>query len=485
MPRFIRHISDSALQFLVNQVFGLGLFYVLSEGLDKVRFGELNWTLAVFMTAFDILGAGLDQLTVRKIAAGDSPVRVLSLYRTHVWVSGVLFYAALLAGRLVFPGFFLRHSLLLWMGIAKTGMFFSTPFKQLAAGREQFRILFRMSVGSSVIKGSVLLACFFLHVLTIPFLLAVFIAGDLFELCVCSYLGRGMLEEKISNVPVPRRADRKAWLALLRESMPQVGVVLFSAAMARFDWIFIGLYTDAARLAEYSFAYKAFEMSSLPLLVIAPLLVPAFTRLSGQETSGGRAAGVYMGGRMDDLRFLLRGELVLGCGVAMLLNIVWTPLVDGITSGRYGAVNARTIFFLSLCLPVMYLNNFLWTIHFARGRLKMIFRAFAVSFALNVAGDVVLIPLYGNEGAALAYLLAIGLQTFLFQWQNREVALHSSWVTLFIAGAGAALGGYAACRMVTGVFTQLLCASVLYFGILFGTAQLRPADYRFLKGKFS
>jgi len=482
MPRFIRRISDSALQFLINQAFGLGLFYVLSRGLDKEQFGELNWTLAVFLTAFNILALGLDQMSVRKIAAGDAPEKVLSLYRTHVLLTGGVFYTSLLVSRYLFPGFFAQHSLLLWIGLAKTGLFFSTPYKQLASGREQFGVLLRMSICSSIFKGIVLISCFLLHVLTLPVLLVVFIAGDLAEWQISAYLGRKILQNPLSSA-----IDRKGWFLLIRESLPQVGVVLFSSAMARFDWIFIGLFSSAPRLAEYSFAYKAFEVSSVPLLIIAPLLIPFFTRLfkqdqgraEGQDRTQGHAQG------QGDLPLLLRGELILGCWTAMLLNVGWSPLIDSVTAGRYGAVNAPTVFILSLCLPLLYLNNFLWTVHFARGRFKMIFWVFALSFVCNVGGDIWLIPLYGNIGAAAAYFLAIGLQTILYGWNVRESSLKWSWITLLISASGAALSGYFSRRLLSGVFPQLLCASLFYVIILLLAGQLRPADYRYLRSKIS
>ncbi len=49
--------------------------------------------------------------------------------------------------------------------------------------------------------------------------------------------------------------------------------------MSRFDWILIGIVISSSKLAEYSFAYKIFEVSTLPLLVIAPIMIPLFTRL--------------------------------------------------------------------------------------------------------------------------------------------------------------------------------------------------------------
>jgi O-antigen/teichoic acid export membrane protein len=50
--KFIRDISANTLQVIINQVCGLVIFYLLSIGLDKNSFGEINWTLAVFLNRF-------------------------------------------------------------------------------------------------------------------------------------------------------------------------------------------------------------------------------------------------------------------------------------------------------------------------------------------------------------------------------------------------------------------------------------------------
>ena len=91
---------------------------------------------------------------------------------------------------------------------------------------------------------------------------------------------------------------------LVRESLPQVGVVIFTSAIARFDWIFIGLFVSDVKLAEYSFAYKIFEITTLPLLAIAPLLVPFFTIFFQQKKENNSVS-------VQNVKFLLRMEMVL------------------------------------------------------------------------------------------------------------------------------------------------------------------------------
>ena len=79
--RFTRNISANTLQLLINQFFGLVIFYALSRGLSKELFGQVNWSLAVLLTVFGVLGLGIDQVMVKKIAAGYNP----RLFLIHIF----------------------------------------------------------------------------------------------------------------------------------------------------------------------------------------------------------------------------------------------------------------------------------------------------------------------------------------------------------------------------------------------------------------
>lgn len=447
MPRFFRHISASALQFGLNQALGVVMFYVLSRGLDRDLFGELNWALAVSLTAFTLLGAGLDALVVKRIAAGEAAAPLLRLYHWHVGWVGAAAYALLFIASMEFPAFFHEHLFLLGIALAKTLLFQALPYKQLAAGKEKFGILMKMSVGSALAKTAAFLCCWFTRQWDVRLVMGIFIVSDLAEWLISRYEGKKLLERK------PVRSVQN-YLSLLKTALPQAGTVLFSSALARFDWIFIGLFVSAAKLAEYSFAYKAYEVCSLPLLAIAPLLVPAFAR-----------------GAAIDRNRLIRLELSLAWATVLCLNLLWTPVVDPLTGGMYGAVNAKTIFLLSLALPILYQNNFLWTLHFAEGRLRWILVTFACSFAVNVLGDVLLIPRWGNEGAAAAFLAAIVLQTLMYQ----KDILENGWWTQAICALSAA-GAALATAGIANVWLRLFIAGASYIIGLILTRRLRRDD---------
>src|SRR5665213_2073124 len=142
--KFLHDISANSLQVIISQACGLAIFYVLSLYFSKNNFGEINWSLAVLLTAFAILSLGIDQVMVQKVAAGEDSQKILSIYFFHVITAGLIFYLLLLMIVFFFPAFQQNHPLLLFIGIGKLMIFFASPFKQLANGLEKFRSLFIM-----------------------------------------------------------------------------------------------------------------------------------------------------------------------------------------------------------------------------------------------------------------------------------------------------------------------------------------------------
>jgi O-antigen/teichoic acid export membrane protein len=461
----LKNLSANALQLVANQLFGLVIFYILSITLSKANFGLLNLALAILLAVFNILSCGIDQLIIKKIAADDHKESALSVYITHTLITGLLFYGLLLAGYLLFPNLPQVYGLLLLVGIGKLMIYLSTPYKQAANGLEKFKLMAWLSVISNFVRCACLVAALLLHSIDLSVIVAIFIIGDTLEFII----GFILFKTK-AQMPVRLKWDGQNYLNLIREALPQMGVVLITSSLARFDWIFIGFMLSAIKLAEYSFAYKLFEIATLPLLAIAPLLIPRFTKMFKQ-------GAINIAG----LTFLIRVEMIVAALTVLLLNLYWSPIIDWVTQGKYGAVNVNTIFILSLCLPLLYMENFLWTIFFAQGRLKMILHAFMVTLAVNVVGDVILIPLYKNEGAAIAFLLACIAQIIFYLNKNTLTELKKIWQPLFICTACALGSGFAAKAILGDSWVVIPVAVVLYLGLLFISGQVRLSDKETLK----
>jgi len=396
--RFYSHLSANTIQLVINQSFGLAIFYFLSTGLDKTSFGNINLALALLLAVFNTLSFGIDQVAVRKIASGEDQRSLLSLYVIHVLITGLAFYIILIAISFLLPSALRSYHLLLLIAAGKLAIYFSTPFKQSAIGMERFRLLAQMSVISNILRGLCLAILAYTHHITLQNVVYTFAGGDVLELLIAF-----LLFKSSTGLPSGIQWDRTGYSALIKESLPQLGVVVITSALARFDWIFIGIFVSAVKLAEYSFAYKVFELSTLPLLAIAPVLIPRFTKM-------------FKEGKVDlaKLRKLVIAELAISVLTVLVLNIFWGPIIDPLTHGKYGSVNQLTIFILSLCIPLQYMCNFYWTIYFARGQLKLTLRAFVITFCINILGDVFLIPLWHNEGAAIACLTGFIAQLIFY-----------------------------------------------------------------------
>ncbi len=467
--KLVNNLSANTLQLIINQLFGLVIFYILSTGLDKTSFGEINLALALLLTIFNTLSFGIDQVVVRKVASGDNPQHILSLYIGHVLITGLAFYVLLLFGRGLFPSTINSYDLVLLIGAGKLMIYFSTPFKQTAIGMERFRLLAIISVVSNIARACGLVVLALLHSISLHSVIIVFISGDLLELLIGLYLFK-----RATKLPIAIKWNKSAYGSLLSESLPQLGVVIITSALARFDWIFIGIVVSAVSLAEYSFAYKVFEISTLPLLALAPLLIPWFTRL-------------FKNGEADNtkLKLLFRMEMIIAAFTIVLLNSCWSPLIDRITAGKYGAVNERTIFILSLCIPLLYFSNFLWTINFAKGRLKLILTSFIITFSVNVVADVVLIPIYKNEGAAIGYLAGCLAQTVYFIIRNDMKELNKIVSPLLICTTCACLSIFLAKLLFVNVWMDVGGAVLFYVVGLMMTMQVRLGDGKDLKGLMS
>ncbi|MEN0056095.1 MAG: oligosaccharide flippase family protein [Mucilaginibacter sp.] len=463
--KLIQNLSANTLQLVINQLFGVLMFYVLSVNLDKGSFGLINLALTVAFTAFNILSFGIDQTVVKKVANGDDAGSVLSIYLFHVIFAGLLFYGIVLLSKAFFVNNEIFYRLILFIGLGKLMIFFSTPLKQVSGGMEKFRLLACMLIVSNVVRGSALFILSFLHVISIDNIMWVFIAGDMLELTVSIYLFN-----KYIGIPIKPIWDKREYISLIRQSIPQIGVVLITSALARFDWLFIGFMVSAVKLAEYSFAYKVFEISTLPLMAIGPLLIPKFTKLLKTDNYN-----------RDNLKLIIRIEMIIASFTILMLNMCWNPIIDMLTGNKYGTINTHTIFILSLCLPFLYIMNLFWTIFFVQNRLKMILQIFMVTFGVNIIGDLILIPIFKNEGAAVAFLLSCLVQTILFITKNKISELTSSFFTLPIC-IFCALGSYFLAKaLFQNPWLAILMSCIFFFTGLLLTLQIKTGDHKNLR----
>jgi O-antigen/teichoic acid export membrane protein len=474
----------NTLQVLANQFLGVFIFLLLSRYLDKDIYGELNWSLAVLTLITTILSLRLEQIVVRNIAAGKDPSALLTLFTAHNLVTGSVFFGVLLAGNFLFPVFFHRHYILWILSISQLLVFFALPFRQLATGRSAFGWLAVISTVSNGIRCAWLgwLAAF--SEVTLPRVLVVFTLSALVEFILGGYIVTRQL-----RVPFSRRQDWAGYRQLIRESFPQVGLVFLQAGIARIDWILMGFLSTPSRTAEYSFAYRAYEFSPLPLLVLAPFLLNGFARHFGNAAlipAPGPALIPVPGPALTSIPArdpawlgpLMRLQTIFATLLPLWLIIGWSPLVDFITHHKYGQVNALTFLILSCCLPFQYLVNIFWSAEFAGNRLALILKITAVTGLIVLTGDVFLIPAYGGQGAALAYLAGMIVQYFLYYRASLLTGRKGWGKDMLIAVLIAAVSGGLSVWLMDSILLRFGIASASYGLLTWGAGRLDRNGFR-------
>ena len=124
-------------------------------------------------------------------------------------------------------------------------------------------------------------------------------------------------------------------------------------------------------------------------------------------------------------------EMIAATSIPLVLNLAWSPMMDYLTDGKYGAVNETNFFILSCCIPFLYLNNLLWSINFAQNKLTWILQVTFISFLIILAGNLILIPLMAAKGAALVYLLAMIVEFGNYMRRSFLSGFRELWFALF------------------------------------------------------
>lgn len=439
----------NTLQILSNQILGVFIFLLLSRYLDKISYGELNWALAVLTLVTTILSFRLEQVVVRDVAAGKDAGALLTLFLLHTLVAALLLLGVLAIGYF----FFDLPPLLWWFSFSQLLLLVALPFRQIVTGKSEFGWLAVLATVSNIIRFAGLLACVCFSALTMEAVVVLFTVSALAEWVVGVLVVFGRM-----RVSIDWGQRGAGWVALVRDSLPQLGLVFLNAGMARIDWILMGWFGTPAGVAEYSFAYRAYEFSPFPLLVLAPFLLNSFSR---RVVNGVFTPPFW-------LKDYTRAALVLGTLLPLLGVLVWAPVVDWLTMNKYGRVGLVPFLLLSCSVPFQYLINVHWSIEFAKNRLMHIFRVTAITAVVVLVGDLAIIPFWGGVGAAAVWLAGMIVQYILYA-KERDLQ-----VFLAIGIAGAA--GAAAVLLTGSVPMRVVVATGIYVLGAWGAGLVRVKD---------
>ncbi|QKJ29928.1 oligosaccharide flippase family protein [Mucilaginibacter mali] len=411
----------SGMQAIAVQVLGSLFFYLISVYLSKDNFGMISWLNALSLFFTTILGFGLEQVVTRRIAASNRSDWAAGAFFIHSVAGFIITLLILLGLKVIFHDAVFQY--LPWFFAAQGLIFTGVPLKQFLNAKERFTPYGVIALISNSFKILVAWYLQYKGLLNTGTVITVLIGSAALELlCLLAYV--------VPKTTFSFKFNAKPYIKLIRESAAQYISVIFDMSLSRIDWILLGIITTNVVLADYSFAYRAFELARLPMLIIGPMILPRFSRLLATTK------------RWDDFKDWINDfntvELFFAMLIPLILNFLWTPVVGWITGGKYGQGNSLQFMLLSLCIPLQFFVNLLWTVGFSAKKYRSVTGITIACAVTNIALNLLLIPMFDSLGAAIAFLATTALQGFLYyRLVNREVVAVSIFpLVAFILLAG-------------------------------------------------
>lgn len=455
-----------------NYVF-LALSFVVSvyltRGLGAEGFGRLTLVIAVGQTAALFAGfwtyAGLLRYGAEELAT-DGTLRRVLWGRMLLATPAALIFVAL--------GWIFQREIQAFHGVGEVGLpILALYFLMLFLGQTLQAVYHAsgragtwslLQAGErAVILAAVLLA----HLggaLTIDVVLVAYVtAGASVAVVGALWLDRGAW--------LPIETSRPAARRLLRFSWPML-ISVFGSYFSS-NWLDVAVirhFLGAEAVGQYALAYQLMgAIQQLPMMsfpAVVPLLVGAY--MNDRETS----VQLYLDRAVPHAVFAMTAVLSL----AVLVAPFFVALVFGPSFGESAQVLVVLLFAVGwYCVFIAYIP-----ILNLRERSLSIVGASLAAAAVNVSGDLVLIPLWGVRGAAWASVLAQATSAlFVAARARREYPMTLAPVVFTLAPLGLVMLGEIGWGSWGGLGAGL-AAVALMIGVARGQRLGSAADRRLL-----
>jgi O-antigen/teichoic acid export membrane protein len=243
-------------------------------------------------------------------------------------------------------------------------------------------------------------------------------------------------------------------LDLLRESLPQTAVLVIGVLYWRIDGVMLSLLDTPAQVGTYYLATTlAFTLS----------IIPTFFATSTLSTM----TGLWGRDRDRFARFTARSVetmMFVGAPIAVVGLVLAEPIMRVIGSAEFVADGTPTLAVLFAAVGVTFLNGTVSQALFAAHQQAFLVRLNVVNLAINIGLNLVLIPLWGAVGAAVALLVTELIGQLVASWKlSRHSAYRTPWafaVRLLVSLAAAA--GVAVLLRPAPVLAALAAAGAAY-----------------------
>ncbi len=464
VARVARNSVAPILLNLFNRGIDMVFAIVMYRLLLPVEVGIYNFAIVLFV-AFDIFtNFGLDVLLIREVSQQR---RRAGLYLFNTSFFRLLLCAAgapLLAGLLLLWQSVGAEAIggdgMLAIGLLYLGLFpasLSKGMTSLFYANEQAEKPAAIATITTMNKALLGVIALLLGQ-GIVGLAAVSIFNNFLTLTALLWVGRKFIGRVYSLAP-----NLKLIGEMARESFPLMLNHFLATVFFQVDIVILQALKGAATVAQYGTAYKWLLAINIVPAFFTQALFPVISRQAKDD----RAT------LTQSYRFGIKLLFALTLPLAVAFTVLATPLTLALAGARYLPDGALALQLMIWSIPLGWMNSLTQYTLIALGLQRLITRAFAMAVTFNIVANLIFIPRFGFQAAAIATIaseLALFLP-FLFLLRRQLTDLRF-WTLLWRP-----LLALAAMLATIALFGQSLLALVLggavYIALLLA---LRPLD---------
>ncbi len=380
-------VLNSSIKIFSTVVLSLFSIRLITGYLGPEGFGMYATVLAFFSLFSALIDLGLGPVTAREISRENAPEENIlgKIVALRLLTSGAL---VILSPILIY---FFPYSQELKIGIffAALATVFST-FSYVLNGVFQKRLIMD-KVAFIELGGKILQVALVWFFITAQFgflyIASSVVIALLFNAALAYVLSRRYVSIRLSYDPV-------FWKKFLKESLPLGATAIITFAYFKFDTILLSIWQSQAEVGVYNVAYKIIENLVFFPAMLVGLILPLLSRYIYTnrpyfEEIAGKTSKVF-------LVFVI--PLVVG---------TWflAPYIVHIISGADFTESVPVLRVLILALACIFFGNYFNMLLIVSNAQKKLMIALLCIALVNVAVNIVIIPMYSYMGAAYTSLL--------------------------------------------------------------------------------
>lgn len=264
---------------------------------------------------------------------------------------------------------------------------------------------------------------------------------------------------------------RESW-DLIRESLPQTGVLIIGVLYWRLDGVLLSLVGTAESTATYYVAYTfAFTLSVVTTFFGASTL-STMTRLFAEDA---HAFAEFIKRSVESMLFV-------GLPIAVVGTVLATPIIRALSSEELTDQAGITLALLFVAVGITFINSVSSQALFASHQQVFLLRLNVISLVINIGLNLALIPAMGAAGAALALIVTelIGLVVTTIRLSQLS-GYRTPWVFLGRLSIPVIAAGAVAEVLHVGSMTFIpafVAAVVVYLGVNIVLGPVRVSTVR-------